>query len=196
MRIRHILPYVFLVEMLPVHAQPCWNAGPVVPDRSYQLVPADEDWSFLRDPALRQDFWDPVKYIRLRNHRDDWYLSIGGETRQAWERVGNDNWGEQPYWNSFFLQRYMAHFDFHYGKHVRTFVELKSGIESFRQGGPRPIDEKDSTLRPGSWMFVPAGSRTGSHSEPDGKSWITVPGVWFPSGKDRTSGRVLTGSKS
>jgi hypothetical protein len=141
-RIRAVLPYVFLVEILPVHAQPCWNVGPVVPDRSYQLLPSNEDWSFLRDTSLRQDFWDPIKYIRLRNHRDDWYLSIGGETRQDWERIGNDNWGEQPFQNAFFLQRYMAHSDVHYGKHFRSFVQLKSGIETFRQGGPRPIDEK------------------------------------------------------
>jgi len=136
-RIAGGLLYLFLV-LLPAHADPCWTAGPVVPDRTYQLLPSDEDWSFLRDPALREDFWDPIKYIRLRNHRDDWYLSIGGETRQDWERIGNDNWGEQPFQNAFFLQRYMVHFDVHYGKHYRSFVQLKSGIETFRQGGPRP----------------------------------------------------------
>ena len=105
-------------------------------------MPSDEDWSFLRDPALRQDFWDPIKYIRLRNHRDDWYLSVGGEVREAFERIGNDNWGQQPIQNAFFLQRYMAHVDVHYGRHFRSFAQLKSGIETFRQGGPRPIDEK------------------------------------------------------
>jgi hypothetical protein len=105
-------------------------------------LPSDEDWSFLRDSTLRKDFWDPIKYIRLRNHREDWYLSIAGETRQDWERIGNDNWGEQPLQNAFFLQRYMGHLDVDYGKHVRSFVQLKSGIETFRQGGPRPIDEK------------------------------------------------------
>src|ERR1700678_3983301 len=36
----------------------------------------------------------------------------------------------------------MIHFDVHYGTHVRTFVELKRGLNSFRIGGPRPIDEK------------------------------------------------------
>ena len=60
MRIRAVLPYLFLVEVLPVRAQPCWSAGPVAPDRTYTLMPSDEDWSFLRDPALRQDFWDPT----------------------------------------------------------------------------------------------------------------------------------------
>jgi len=36
----------------------------------------------------------------------------------------------------------MPYFDLHYGKHVRSFVEIKSGLNSFRAGGPRPIDEK------------------------------------------------------
>ena len=36
----------------------------------------------------------------------------------------------------------MLGIDVHYGKHVRTFVQFKSGLESFRIGGPRPIDEK------------------------------------------------------
>jgi len=130
------------MAVLPVHAQPCWSAGPVTPDRTYKLLTEDENWSFLRDPALRQDFWDPLKYIRLRGHLDDWYVSLGGWTRQDFERIGNDNWGQQPIQNAFFLQRYMTYADFHYGKHFRSFIQLKSGIETFRQGGPRPIDEK------------------------------------------------------
>ena len=32
----------------------------------FKLLSEDEDWGFLRDPTLRQDFWDPIKYIRLR----------------------------------------------------------------------------------------------------------------------------------
>ena len=112
------------------------------PDRSYHLLREDEDWSFLADPKLRQDFWDPIKYIRLRHGRNDWFLTISGEAREVWEQTGNNNWGQQPYWNNFFLERYMLGFDAHFGKHVRTFVQFKSGLESFRIGGPRPIDEK------------------------------------------------------
>jgi hypothetical protein len=78
----------------------------------------------------------------LRGGREDWYLTIGGEAREVWEQIGNDNWGQQPYMNGYFNERYMIHFDVHYGKHVRTFVELKSALNSFRIGGPRTIDEK------------------------------------------------------
>jgi hypothetical protein len=120
---------------------------------------SDEDWSFLRDPALRQDFWDPIKYFRLRADRDDWYGSIGGAIRQDWERIGNDYWGEQPFQNAFFLQRYMVHFDGHYGKHVRSFIQFKSGIETFRQGGPRPIDEKRLDFEAGFVDICSGGNR-------------------------------------
>ena len=67
---------------------------------------------------------------------------MGGEARETWEQIGNDNWGQQPFMNGYFNQRYMLYFDVHYGKHVRSFVELKSGLNSYRIGGPRPIDEK------------------------------------------------------
>jgi hypothetical protein len=110
------------------------------PNRSYNLLRDQEDWSFLANPALREDFWDPIKYIPLGC--DGCYLTVGGEVREVFEQVGNDNWGKQPYMNAFVLQRYMLHSDWHLGRHVRFFVQLKSGLESFRQGGPRPIDEK------------------------------------------------------
>jgi hypothetical protein len=107
---------------------------------AYSLLRENEDWSFLKDKNLRQDIWDPLKYIRLGS--DEWYVTIGGEVREVFEQAGNDNWGKQRYTNTFFLQRYMLHSDWHFGPHFRAFVQLKSGLESFRAGGPRPIDEK------------------------------------------------------
>ena len=126
-------------QLLSQAARP--NQVPEV-DRNYQLFREDEDWSFLKNPDLRKDVWDRIKYIQIRKSAEDWYMTIGGEAREVWEQIGNDNWGESPYWNGYLNERYMPYFDLHYGKHLRTFVELKSGINSFRQGGPRPIDEK------------------------------------------------------
>jgi hypothetical protein len=113
-----------------------------VVSRNYKLLREDEDWSFLKDPKLREDLWDPLKYIPLRRSVDDWYMTMGGEAREIWEQIGNDNWGQSPYWNGYLNERYMSYFDLHYGRHLRTFAELKSGLNSFRRGGPRPIDEK------------------------------------------------------
>lgn len=131
-----------MLAAAPIRCQSTSPSNPNEPDRSYHLLREDEDWSFLADPALRQDFWDPIKYIRLRQGHNDWFLTISGEAREVWEQTSNNNWGQQPYWNSFFLERYVLGFDAHFGKHVRTFVQFKSGLESFRIGGPRPIDEK------------------------------------------------------
>src|SRR5215472_7870362 len=133
---------VLLVAVRFAHSQSAPPPSPEVPDRSYKLLREDENWSFLANPAMRQDFWDPIKFIPLRRGSDTWYLTFSGQVRFVWEQEGNVNWGQQPYWNNFFLQRYMLGLDAHFGRHVRPFVEFKSGLESFRIGGPRPIDEK------------------------------------------------------
>jgi hypothetical protein len=130
-------------------------------NRNYKLLREDEDWSFLKDPKLRKDFWDPIKYIPLRRSADDWYMTMGGEAREVWEQIGNDNWGESPYWNGYLNERYMPYFDLHYGKHLRTFVELKSGLNSFRRGGPRPIDEKKLDFQA---AFLEVGASSGQNS--------------------------------
>jgi hypothetical protein len=134
------------------------------PARIYHLLRDDDDWSFLADPANRQDFWDPIKYIRLRAGQNDWFMSMGGEAREVWEQIGNDNWGQQPFMNAYLNERYMLYFDVHYGKHVRSFVELKSGLNSYRIGGPRPIDEKKLDFQA---AFLEVG--TG-----DERKWIKV----------------------
>jgi hypothetical protein len=130
------------------------------PDRSYRLLREDEDWSFLADPTLRQEFWDPVKYIRLRGGANDWFLTMGGEAREVWEQIGNENWGQQPFMNGYLNERYMLYFDVHYGKNVRTFVELKSGVNSYRIGGPRPIDEKKLDFQA---AFLELGTSSGEN---------------------------------
>ena len=160
-RIFPILAAAFFVAALTAHAQSDDAGSPPPPDRSYKLLREDEDWSFLRDPTLRQDFWDPIKYIPLRKGKDDWYLTIGGEARGVWEQIGNDNWGQQPFMNGYLNQRYMLSVDAHFGKHVRTFVQLKSGLNNFRIGGPRPIDEKKLDFQA---AFVDVGTSTGANS--------------------------------
>ena len=107
-----------------------------------------------------QDIWDPIKYIPLG--REGWFLTVGGEAREVVEQVGNDNWGKQPYTNTFFLQRYMLHTDWHLGKYFRAFVQLKSGLESFRQGGPGRSTRRNSISRRHS-------SKLGQH---EGEHWV------------------------
>ncbi len=118
-----------------------FSAPATPPD--YKTLRYDEDYSYLSDPANRGDLWDTVKYIPLQQQNyPDWYLSLGGEARERYEYFHNYNWGKGPQdRNGYFLQRYMLHNDFHLGKSIRAFVQVKSGIESGREGGPRPTDE-------------------------------------------------------
>jgi hypothetical protein len=107
---------------------------------TYQQYRYDEDWSVLRDPVLRRDPWDAVKYVPL--NRNDWYLSVGGEGRWRYERVRHPAFGAQPDDRSgYVLQRYLLHTDWHFGTPVRVFVEMQSGLEAGRLGGARPTDE-------------------------------------------------------
>ena len=100
-------------QSIPINESP-------LPAPTYHLLREDDDWSFLADSAQRQDFWDPIKYIPLRSDRNGWFLSMGGEAREMWEQIGNDNWGQQPFMNGYFDERYMFYFDVHYGARVRS----------------------------------------------------------------------------
>ncbi len=108
----------------------------------YKLIRYDENWTFLKDPSKRTDWFDPIKYIPLGNHAG--YLSVGGETRQRYENFRNPSFGEDPADNNgYLLQRYMLHADLHIGERFRFFGQLKSGLETGRNGGPRPPDRDE-----------------------------------------------------
>ncbi len=110
--------------------------------RRYRLSRGDENWAWLRTPHATSDFFDPIKYLRLTERREDIFLSIGGETRQYLEFFQNELWGSTGYVdNVSWLQRYMLHAELRLTRYVRLFVQLKSGIEVGRLGGPRPVDE-------------------------------------------------------
>src|SRR6266850_7446667 len=157
---------MMIILMLLSFASPPLSRGQSVPTaespapaRIYHLLREDDDWSFLADPAQRQEFWDSIKYVRLRPGRNEWFLSIGGEAREVWEQIGNDNWGRQPFMNGYFNQRYALSLDLHLGKRVRTFFEFKSGLNSSRHGGPRPIDEKKLDFQAAFLELSTAGTR-------------------------------------
>ncbi|HEV8414717.1 MAG TPA: alginate export family protein [Bryobacteraceae bacterium] len=110
------------------------------PEPEYKLLRYEEDWSSLRNQTSPKDWLDSLKYVRL-GQNEGWYLTIGGEIRERFEFVNHGTWGRDPEDNKYLLQRYMLHTDVHLGSRFRLFVQLKSGIEVNRTGGPRPPDE-------------------------------------------------------
>ena len=176
-RISLFLVPAFVIGALAAKAQSGQAPDAASPDRNYLLLREDEDWSFLRDPTLRQDFWDPIKYIPLRSAVGNWYLTMGGEAREVWEQIGNDNWGQQPYMNGYLNERYMLSFDFHFGKHVRTFLELKSGLNCSGEAVRDPLMKRSSTSRRHFSKLALPQVRTPSHSVLAGRNSNTAPGV-------------------
>jgi hypothetical protein len=114
---------------------------------AYKLLRYEEDYSYLKDPSRRTDFWDPIKYIPLWD-REDWYLSLGGEFRERFEFFHEENAGLAPANaqgnNADLLQRYMLHADLHLGPSFRFFGQVVTGLEDGRIGGPRPDIDRNA----------------------------------------------------
>jgi hypothetical protein len=132
------------------------NAGSDVPSSEkskgcpapapYKLLRYEEDYSYLKDPNCRTDFWDPIKYIPWCG-RDDWYLSVGGELRERYEFYHEQDAGAVPpnaRDNGYLLERYLLHGDLHLGPYFRFFGQIVTGLEDGRIGGPRPDIDRDA----------------------------------------------------
>ncbi len=138
---RRLVPLVLSMMLAPGAV---WAAGDGENSRRYNLLRDRENWSWLREPPTSSDAFDPAKYVRLVDGRDDIYLTLGGEIRQWVEGYRNELWGSTGFeTNVYWLQRYMLHADLHVTPRLRLFIQLKSGLEVGRRGGPRPPD-KDS----------------------------------------------------
>jgi hypothetical protein len=140
-----MLFFIFTLMMLIRPGAPCAEMGMRSTPPAYALNRADEDYGYLRDPALRTDFWDPVKYIPL-SESGILYLSLGGEARERYEYFNHPNWGAGPPGSGYLLQRYFLHADFSMGEHLRLFTQLQSSLENGRIGGPRPTDKDELDL--------------------------------------------------
>ncbi|MBY0504487.1 MAG: alginate export family protein [Bryobacteraceae bacterium] len=105
------------------------------------MIRYEESWQRTRQESIRPRLLDPLKFIPLRS-RDGWFATVGGDVRTRYEYFKNPSWGlEPPDDSGYLLQRYMVHTDFHFGRRIRFFGQLKSGIENGRSDGPRPLDK-------------------------------------------------------
>ena len=138
---------------------------------AYKLLRYEEDYSYLKDPSRRTDFWDPIKYIPLWG-RDDWYLSIGGELRERYEFYHNQDAGAVPANaqgnNGYLLERYLLHGDLHLGPYFRFFGQFVTGLEDGRIGGPRPTSTENAfdVHQAFADFVLPLGEREGHAHRP------------------------------
>ncbi len=148
MNVNQVLAALFLMVVAMLLSRPETahaEAGTAFQPPPSKLNRADEDYRYLRDAAMRSDFWDPVKYVSL-NETGSWYLSLGGEARERYEYFSHPNWGAGPPGSGYLLQRYFLHGDLQMGEHARFFSQLQSSLENDRKGGPRPTDEDELDL--------------------------------------------------
>ena len=147
MRSRLLTTLILLARLVPpAEAQ---SPQSCFPPSAYALLRQDEDYSDLNNPACRQDFWDPVKFIPFDSEGHD-YLTIGGEVREWYEGFRNANWGAGPQdSNGYLLQRISLFSDWHFSRRVRFFAQLTSDIEAGRNGGPAPTMEAELWVEQG-----------------------------------------------
>jgi hypothetical protein len=116
------------------------QTAPPPAGRAYQTNLADEDWSFLADPANRKDRFDPIKYIPFRQGRS--YLTLGGEARirpEGFRLRGAP--GTENFVDNYVFQRYLFAADLHLGQRARLYGELQSGLLNGKVESPRPTDK-------------------------------------------------------
>jgi Alginate export len=130
---RTVFGVVLLALTVVARAQDYGSGGIYSIDRS------SEDYSYLKNPANRTDFFDPIKYMPFSDN-PDWYLSLGGQVRDRFDYFNNSNFGAGPRDNGFNLLRMLVNADVHFGPNFRTFVQLDSSMEFGRAGGPRVGD--------------------------------------------------------
>lgn len=158
-------------------------AAPKPTPPKYQTVRADEDWSAF-DPSTSDDFWAPIKHIKLSNDGSVW-AGFGGEFRtrvENWQNfgfaTGNDD--------TFVLGRILAYTDLHFGKNFRVFVQGKSSLSTSRDlpGHQRTLDVDELDLQSAfADVRIPAGAvtftlRVGRQELLFGKQRLVSPLPW------------------
>lgn len=128
----------------PSREQPVPPA-PATARPALRLLRTEEDWSPLREPALRRGGLDRLKYLPLDADGRAW-LTLGADLRLQWERIDGEDFGTVPDdRGGYLLARAMAHADVQAGR-LRGFVQLKSSGVVDRAAGARPVDRDDADV--------------------------------------------------
>lgn len=107
------------------------GAASVTPRPAYKLLRYEEDFSALKDPAMRTQPLDELKYIALAADPEI-SLSVGGEVRTRYEYFRDPGFGLRGLsYDDYLLHRFLLHGDLKIGDHFRVFVQ---GISGFQWG--------------------------------------------------------------
>lgn len=104
---------------------PAEAAGDGAVSAGYAIARWAENWTRYRDPALRDDPLDRLKFIPIAG-RDDIYLTLSGEIRGRVDTVTNPGARDAEKIRQREL-RLFAGGDLHLGSHVRLYGELAHG---------------------------------------------------------------------
>ena len=98
--------------------------GPVT---RYGTIRASEDWSYLRNPALSDDFFDPLKFIPL-NQSKSIYLTLSADERlKNWFETRPFLGAQKPDDSGRMTVRGIYGADLHLGPNFRVYGELVNG---------------------------------------------------------------------
>src|SRR5437764_13272034 len=87
----------------------------------FSLERWDENYSYLKDPANRTDYLDPIKYIPI-DDLPDWYLSLGAQIRDRYEYFNHVAFGSgRQDRDGYNLFRFLPYVDLHMGPNFRVF---------------------------------------------------------------------------
>src|SRR3954469_3208824 len=125
------------------------QAGPIRAETVAEQLPPftplryNEDYSYLRDPALRSGaWWERLKYLPFDSQGWAW-LSIGDEIRFRYERYWANNFGSPPRPDEGYLRyRQLPYAGVHLGSNLTVFGQMQIAYGTRDRAAKNPfIDE-------------------------------------------------------
>ncbi len=120
------------------------------PDRpAFRSFRYDDDFTPLRDPALRTQPLDALKYIPLGEAENEGdfvpYVCIGGEARTRYDYFKNPGFGLRGLeHDDYVIQRFLLSSDLHLTDRFRVFSQIVSGFQLGEESVPSP--QQDDVL--------------------------------------------------
>jgi hypothetical protein len=115
-----------------------------------------EDWSALANPALRTEWYDPIKYIPIQPGDPRSYISFGMTLRERFESVNAQAFGiGGAKADNYLIQRLQFHADVRFDEHWQLFVQLEDD-RAFGKNVITPVDQDPLDLRLGFLAYVNA----------------------------------------